>query len=251
MGALLAEEYGLKAGSRVEVGDERIRIVGIADERGMGLDINPDFGVIVTYEWYVQRYGEQDFSRVIIKVEDIDDIAEVKTAIDEQLNRRTEKVDIMDSRELLELFFDTITAINVFLVGIGGVSLFVSGISILTVMIISVTERTREIGILRSIGTRRGEIMLLFLFEALVLGVVGSLIGGAVSTVAGYAIYLSLNELLFGGIVAGAQAPEFGLATMAFILFGMIFGTATSVLAGAYPAWKASLLNPIEALHYE
>lgn len=251
MGALLAEEYKLSAGNRVEVNDERVRVVGVAKERGMGLDINPDYGIVVTYEWYEQRYGEQEFSRVVIKVEELDDIPEVKAAIDDQLNRRTEKVDIVDSRELLELFYDTVTAINVFLVGIGGVSLFVSGISILTVMIISVTERTREIGILRSLGTRRGEIMLLFLFEALVLGIVGSLIGGVVSTLVGYAIHLSLNELLFGGMVAGVQAPGFGAATIAFIVFGMIFGTATSVLAGAYPAWKASLLKPIEALHYE
>ncbi|MFA7563196.1 MAG: ABC transporter permease, partial [Methanoculleus sp.] len=94
VGSLLAGEFNLHPGSRIEVGGESVRVVGVAAERGMGIDINPDYAVVVTETWYTERYGPQDYNRVVVKIGDLSEIEEVKAAIDQQVNLRKEVVDI-------------------------------------------------------------------------------------------------------------------------------------------------------------
>ncbi|PKL57121.1 MAG: ABC transporter permease [Methanomicrobiales archaeon HGW-Methanomicrobiales-6] len=250
VGSLLADEFDLHPGSRIEVGGENIRVVGIAAERGMGIDINPDYAVIVTEDWYTERHGDQDYSRVVVKVSDLSAIEDVKAAIDQQINRRREVVDILDSREILEIYYETIDAMNIFLLGIGGVSLLVASVSILNVMIISVTERTAEIGLMRSIGARKREVLRMFLYESLILGILGSIIGGTISSVVAYYASASVGDLFADFAVSGEAAIPISVV-IGYVAFAMAFGIGTSVVAGFYPSWKAAQLNPIEALRYE
>jgi putative ABC transport system permease protein len=242
-GARFAKENDLRVGSRITIKDKgTLRVVGILKERGMGFDINPDYGIVVEDKWYQQAYGQKDYDMVIVKVRDISRIEETKKVIEKQLNRRETVVDVIDTKAILETILDTFGRISTFTTAIGGISLIVAGVSILNIMMMSVTERIREIGVLRSIGTLRKEVMSMFLFEALILGIIGSLIGGVLSIIGGYAVSLLMlrtSEYLF--------VPS----SMVYVLYGVAFGIGTSLLSGLYPAWKASNLNPIEALRHE
>jgi len=242
-GARFAEQNDIKIGSRIAVGDKgSLRIVGILEERGMGFDINPDYGIVVDSRWFEDAYGQDGYDLVIVKVKDLSQIEEVKQEIERQLNRRETVVDVIDTRAILDTILTAFGQISMFTTAIGGISLIVAGVSILNIMLMSVTERIKEIGVLRSIGTKRQEIRRMFLYEALILGLIGSGIGGALSLLGGYAVSLVMlqtTEYLF--------VPS----SLIFIAYGMAFGIGTSLLSGLYPAWKASNLNPIEALRHE
>lgn len=244
VGKKLAEENDLKVGESLGIGsgEERVRIVGVLKERGIGFDLNPDYAIIVPDTWFTARYGEREYDQVIIKVRKLEDIDGVKVAVEDKLNRREQVVNVLDTRKVLKTIVDAFNQISTFTTAIGGISLVVAGISILNVMLMSVTERTKEIGIIRSLGAKRGEVMRIFLYEALILGLMGSAIGGVLSLAGGY---LALNVML--------QSTKYLFAptTLVYILYGVAFGIGVSLLSGIYPAWKAAMMNPIEALRFE
>jgi putative ABC transport system permease protein len=241
-GSKVAQDYDLTVGSRVKIGDESFRIAGILEERGMGFDISPDNGFIISEKVFSSIYDQKDFNLVIVKVRDLDDIESVKEDIDKKMNKRDDTVDVFDTKAILEVILDTFGKISAFTTAIGGISLIVAGVSIFNVQMMSVTERIKEIGIIRSIGTRRREVMKTFLYEALILGILGSGIGAIFSFAGGYlAILVMLQDTSY----------LYDPGTLIYIPFGMAFGIGTSLISGLYPAWKAANLNPIEALRFE
>jgi putative ABC transport system permease protein len=243
VGAAFADQNDIKVGSRITVGDKgSLRVVGILKERGVGFDINPDYGIVVDSRWFEQAYSPEGYNLVIVKVKDLTQIDEVKAEIERQLNRRDTVVDVIDTRAILETILTTFGQISTFTTAIGGISLIVAGVSILNIMLMSVTERIKEIGVLRSIGTQRREVRRMFLYEALILGIIGSSIGGGLSIIGGYAVsivMLQTSQYLF--------VPS----SLVYIAYGIAFGIGTSLISGFYPAWKASNLNPIDALRHE
>jgi putative ABC transport system permease protein len=197
---------------------------------------------VATQDWFSNAYSRSDYDKVVVKVKNLDDIEAVKTAIEKQMNRREDTVDVMDTRKVMESIFQAFGQITTFVSAIGGISMLVAGVSILNIMMMSVTERIKEIGIMRSIGAQRREVMSMFLYEAVILGVVGSIIGGALSLLGGYAIsslMLQTTKYLF--------VPS----SLIHIVYGMVFGIAICLICGIYPAWRAANLNPIEALRHE
>ncbi|RXE57157.1 multidrug ABC transporter substrate-binding protein [Methanoculleus taiwanensis] len=252
VGTYLADEYDIAPGARITIGGEDLRVAGILAERGFAADINPDYAIVVPSDWYQSHFGTgDDYSMVIIRVGDVAEIDTVKNAVDDRLNRREETVDIFDSRELLEQYEEIYGQITTFLVGIGGISLVVAAVNILNVMYISVTERIREIGIMRSIGVLRREVLVMFLYEAAILGVIGSVIGGVFSTVGGYFISVAAVGVFTAGTTFGENFTVFDITAVGFVIFGMLFGIATSIAAGFYPAWKAAQQLPIEAMRHD
>jgi putative ABC transport system permease protein len=125
---------------------------------------------------------------------------------------------------------------------IGGISMIVAGVSIFNIMMMSVNERIKEIGIMRSIGTQKKEVMSMFIYEASIIGIVGSLIGGILSLIAGYAI----SSLMFK-----TTQYLFTLPSLLSVAEGVGFGIIICILCGLYPAWQAANLNPIDALRHE
>ncbi|WP_332450409.1 ABC transporter permease [Methanoculleus sp.] len=249
VGTHLAREYGISPGSRLTIGGESIRVSGVLAERGLAFDINPDYAIVVPDGWYESHFGAKEtYPLVIVQVGDIDAIDAVKDAIENRINRREEVVDVSDSREMLGQYEEIYDQITVFLLGIGGIALVIAAVNILNVMYISVAERIREIGVMRSIGALRREILWMFLYEAAILGLIGSVIGGILSTAFGYLISVVFIEVATVGTTFGENFTVFDLAAVGYIVFGMAFGIATSIAAGFYPAWRASELAPIDAM---
>jgi putative ABC transport system permease protein len=248
IGPTLADRYGLTLGSRLAIGDEdsgqvTVRVVGILEERGMSMDLNSDSAIITTEKWYTGVYGgEGEYDQVNVLLNDINDADAAKTAITDQLNRRKTVVSVQDSSRMLESITSTLGTLTSFVMAIAGISLIVAAVSIFNVMMMSVTERIREIGILRSIGTQKGEIRRMFIYESVILGFVGAGIGAIVSLGMGYLIVMAM---------VGTTQYFFHPQSLIYIPMAMLVGIFTCIVSGVYPAWRASNLDPIDALRAE
>ena len=148
-----------------------------------------------------------------------------------------ESFTVASQQDLLSVFDQITTVLTVFLSAIAGISLLVGGIGIMNIMLVSVTERTREIGIRKAVGARRSDVLLQFLIESVVLSVIGGLIGIGF----GWGVAELVNTL---GAFTTFVSPQ-------AVALAVSFSMAVGLFFGIYPASRAANLNPIDALHYE
>ncbi|HUK93201.1 MAG TPA: ABC transporter permease [Methanomicrobiales archaeon] len=252
VGPTLASDFNLNVGSRIKLGSSTtntstsVRVVGILQSAGFGAGLNTDRGIVVTDTWYIaNNLGESgQYQSVNIIANDISQIGTIENNTAKALNRNAKlpAVRISDSGSFLNTISTTIGSLTSFVTMLGAISLVVAAVSIFNVMIMSVTERIKEIGILRSIGTRKSEIRKMFVYEAVIIGLIGATIGALLSILSGYLTVLA---------IVGNTTYFFTPASMLYIPQGMLIGVATCVLSGVYPAWRAADLDPIEALRAE
>jgi len=252
VGSTIATNFDLKIGSRIKVGSSKsdsrpeVRIVGILEERGMASDsVSTDNAIIVSDTWYTNQYGgENEYPQINVIVKNIDTITGVEAAIDAKLNTDEKKpvVRIQDASSRLSSITSTLGTMTTFILAIGAISLLVAATSIFNVMMMSVTERVHEIGILLSIGTERGEVRRMFLYEAVILGIIGGGVGAVSSLIIGYSVVSAMI-----GTTDFFFMPE----SISYIPLGMVIGIVVCVISGLYPAWRASNMDPIDALRSE
>jgi putative ABC transport system permease protein len=248
VGPNLAERNSLKIGSKITIGAEdsdqtQVRVVGILASRGLSSDLRTDSSIIATDTWFTTFYGgEGEYDQVTVLLDNVNDSTVLKQAILDQLNKKKDTVRVMDSGNQASTITSTITTLTTFIMAIAAISLVVAAVSIFNVMMMSVTERIHEIGIQRSIGTQKEEIMRMFLYEASAIGIIGSTIGAVASFGIGYLI-------VFGMI--GTTEFFFTAPSLVYLPFGVGIGIAICVVSGLYPAYSAAKLDPVDALRAE
>jgi len=196
----------------------------------------------------MRRFGQStSINMIYIEAADSDRVEQAVQEVSAILRERHDVLEgeedftVTTQEEMLDASTEITDTLTLFLGGIAAISLVVGGIGIMNIMLVSVTERTREIGIRKAVGARRQDILIQFLMESAVIsltgGVVGILIGWLVSRLVGV-VQLSESTI----------TPVVGLDT---VLLATLFSMAVGVFSGVYPATRAAALNPIDALHYE
>ncbi len=200
-----------------------------------------DLSIYLTHKALEEFQTPQSYtySYILVKVEDPEKIEETSRRIDENLRRhhRDQAYTVFIMKTILESINQVMNMIKYGLGGIGAISLLVGGIGIVNVMMLTVTERIKEIGIMKAVGASQSDIQTLFMLESALLGLVSSLIGITL----GIAITIALSSL--GSFPATLTWPS--------IATGLTFGITTTMAAGVYPANKAAKLDPVEALRTE
>jgi putative ABC transport system permease protein len=231
-------------GKDIKIQGERFQVVGVFDEMGSILGNTRDNRVVIPIARFEKVFGRERSINITVKAKNA---AVIDACVDQTIGimRALRKVppgeendfEIRTNDQMME-FFDNLTKyVKVVAIAIASISLIVAGVGIMNIMLVSVTERTREIGIRKSIGAKRGDILWQFLIEAVVLSEIGGVIG----------IFLGLG---IGKLVEVATPVPADVPTWTVIL-GLVFCSAVGMMFGVYPATKAARLDPIEALRYE
>lgn len=225
-------------GKNISIGDEQFTVIGEIEEIGtqnIGFDI--DNFVIIPITSSNRVFGIDSLQSIIVQSESKEAINDVIDKVERYLLTQMDEDDfsIVDQSSLLDTINSILGVLTAALGGIAAISLVVGGVGIMNIMLVSVTERTREIGLRKAVGAKPSDILRQFLIEAVTLSVVGGGIGIAIGTAGS----LALNQFFPTAVTPWAVGLAFGVSAVV----GIIFGVA--------PAIRASRLDPIEALRYE
>jgi putative ABC transport system permease protein len=227
----------IKVTSRVNGVDKEmtLRVIGILKEQGSSFGFNLDTSISIplsTAQQFFEVGGGYNF--IIAKAASIDEVGKAVASIEDELGDRATVISYASAQQQVGAVLGTIQSV---LAGIAGISLLVAGVGIINTMTVSVMERTREIGTLKAVGAKSVDVLFIFLSEAFITGLVGGTIGAVFGFVLGQVV---------GRYISLAVQPSLSLG-----MFVVGFAVVTSILSGLYPAWRASSLNPVEALRHE
>jgi len=232
-------------GSQLRVGNVSCEVVGVLASKGQGGFQDQNDTVMAPVRMVQRRFtGSRDISAITVAVDDDYDTQAVQTPISQLLRERRgieqgeeENFNIFDTQQISQTLTGTTTILTTVMAAVAAVSLVVGGIGIMNIMLVSVTERTREIGIRLAIGAVGREVLLQFLVEAVVLASLGGVIG----------LVLATLMTLVGAPLVGVPV----IFDPAINVLAFAFSAAIGVVFGYFPARRAAALNPIDALRHE
>ena len=231
--------------AHIYVGNIKLKVIGVLKQKGSSMNQSEDLRVLIPLQTAKRYYGKPTTNYNLLVA--VDDASQVDIGIDyatgllRQVRRLriTEEDDfeVTKSDNLINIIRENTTYFRMAAIGIGFITLIGAAIGLMNIMLVSVTERTREIGICKAIGATRRSIMVQFLSEAVVISLIGGLLGIALGVMAGNVVAI---------LTKGSFLFPWAWVTIAFVTC-----TLVGLVSGLYPALKASRLDPIEALRYE
>jgi putative ABC transport system permease protein len=218
---------------------------------GFGIGGPSDTGVYIPIEKAQSFFGTDECDMILVQLTSSDNatVTKVSKLITDYFSNQDIPVSVISSTAVLSLLSTIFGTIQLFLGGIAAISLLVAGIGIMNIMIVSLIERTREIGILKALVMKSRTVLTIFLGESVIIGLMGALIG----IVLGWGLAIVTSQVLGGGFVGGGSGAFriTPLLTPDVVLGALGFGIGVSVVFALYPAWRASKLKPVDALRYE
>jgi len=223
-------------GRTVNVEGQPFTVIGFFEAMGGSFSGDQDNTIYMPVTTAQQLLGSNDISTMIVKAVNADDVELLKSRIQQLLRPRfKDQFTVFTQEQTLGLLSTLLGTLTAMLAGLASISLLVGGIGIMNIMLVSVSERTREIGIRKAVGARTYDILSQFVIEAIVLSVLGGVVGILVGA---------------GGALALQPWVPAQVSPWAVVL-AFVFSAAVGVFFGVYPAYRASRLDPIEALRYE
>jgi putative ABC transport system permease protein len=229
---------GPAVGASVRIGDRRFRVIGVLADSGRSLGFDLQEIVVIPVSSALQLFNSESLFRILITSSDRDAMPRVQRAVRAQLAERhqgEEDVTVVSQDAVLATFNRIFTALTLTLAGIASVSLAVAGILIMNVMLVAVSQRTAEVGLMKALGARGSQITALFLAEAVMLSLVGAVLGLAVGFASAWVI--------------GRVYPALPLAPPVWaVLLAVLTAVASGVVFGLLPARRAARLDAVVAL---
>jgi putative ABC transport system permease protein len=247
---LFGQDTGV-TGQTIRIEGQPFRVIGVLESKGGGSFGSQDNVILIPFSTAQQRLIRRNRDRVdviFIQATSSDSVTQASQEITEILRVRhhimfgADDFQVFSQADFVQTAATILGVFTIFLGGIAGISLLVGGIGIMNIMLVSVTERTREIGLRKALGARKRDILIQFLTESSLLSLLGGLIGIGFGYLIAYIV----------GVIATANNTPFTPSVrLDAILLATIFSTAVGLFFGLYPANRAASLVPVEALRYE